>query len=1192
MGALENLAAQQQGRSRRGAGRDRPATFQEFQQARLQREGPTTETREQQLANTAKRLQELVKNDPNLSDKDREQITSSLAQATSRLSESQRERVDVKKDEEKKSQSIFDKFKSAGGRFVGSVFETLEAPTQTVIGALEAASRGDIAGVNQELTSGLATRLSDALLPGDPGTAVARALGGEDFAEQVGGTREIADIFGTRTDTGEIEITAPVLKSIHENAVGRFVLEAGGSILLDPLTYLTFGTSGMLKSGIKTAGEGVARVAAREGADEAVQSLARNAFEEAAKRGGISAGLDAASRELGTELSEDLLQSGVREVIEEAGGASQLSRSLRRGAKITKDSEDIIRDAERVVDLVSRGAGSRAQLRFGGRTAFLGERSRQGAIAKAAIGGFTRLGARRVAQRFADARIPASVTRAYTKAFKSFGDTRAVSTDEAFENVMAYRAGVEADGLQHVEEAASSLRATLIEHGREAADAQELGSLLRGTKRLDDLPEAVQPIGRALMYILDSHESRLVRHGIDPKTAKEYMRELVEPIVTNSAEVPKSAADLIKKNLLFSTEGVEEALSEAARSESRQLGLFDDANVAVDTVAPDFSKALEAVEIANPVESIIANMLRQSKKVAETELARGFLGVRNAKNPAETLAMTAADVAKKTKLEQEMIATQYKRVGDFFVHKEVADDFILGKKAFGDNESIQKFLKVYDKWLRSWKTYATSPIVFGWGFHSRNMMGNLWLSYLGGNTNPVTYARAASIQRKMAKAAKQNPALTEQEIANKALSKAEHDLWKGARDNGVIKSGMHETDLNPSIAQRQADKLAEQKHRIASIGKSRAGRVREGLRRAQARSRAASGLEPEFAVRGAPGRAGRAGTAAKAAVGRNLRGDGFVGRFGRGLGETVENNARLAHFIYETEKHGNVKQAALNTKKYLFDYDELSNFERDILKRIVPFYTFMRKNLGIHIETLAHDPSKIARADKVRNGIVESWGADPEDAPPPWVLDNMGIPVPRSIANFLGGESGSAELDLPVTAALETLRGPVQLAEGLISGDTETIAQAAREIASIPGGGPVELGKGLVELGTGRSAFTGGRGAEGRGGVLEVIARAAAPLATKGQRTTTRVTEGERGRWETIFREFLGIRLDLTTQEDVDQFIKNYQRELDGLIEELEKAGTGVPTLTDLRALELAPPVERSAGASPVGGALAQLLGR
>ncbi len=79
---------------------------------------------------------------------------------------------------------------------------------------------------------------------------------------------------------------------------------------------------------------------------------------------------------------------------------------------------------------------------------------------------------------------------------------------------------------------------------------------------------------------------------------------------------------------------------------------------------------------------------------------------------------------------------------------------------------------------------------------------------------------------------------------------------------------------------------------------------------------------------------------------------------GMELAGTLEDNAKLAHFINKIETGMSIEDAAISTKKYLFDYGDVTPFEKQILKRAMPFYTWSRKNIPLQLEKLVTEPSK------------------------------------------------------------------------------------------------------------------------------------------------------------------------------------------------------------------------------------------
>ncbi len=118
---------------------------------------------------------------------------------------------------------------------------------------------------------------------------------------------------------------------------------------------------------------------------------------------------------------------------------------------------------------------------------------------------------------------------------------------------------------------------------------------------------------------------------------------------------------------------------------------------------------------------------------------------------------------------------------------------------------------------------------------------------------------------------------------------------------------------------------------------------------------------------------------------------------GRTVGSAIENQARLVNFIANLRNTGDVMLAAKRTKQFLFDYNALTNFERSVLRRIIPFYTFTRKNLELQVKTLMTTPGRTGAQITAVNNLGEaiSGGAQLTDeeraALPDWVKTGINV---------------------------------------------------------------------------------------------------------------------------------------------------------------------------------------------------------
>ena len=109
-----------------------------------------------------------------------------------------------------------------------------------------------------------------------------------------------------------------------------------------------------------------------------------------------------------------------------------------------------------------------------------------------------------------------------------------------------------------------------------------------------------------------------------------------------------------------------------------------------------------------------------------------------------------------------------------------------------------------------------------------------------------------------------------------------------------------------------------------------------------------------------------------------LNGYGWAMRMGTRQSDTF---TRLAGMLYQLRQGKSFDEAAVQVKKFYFDYFELTSFERNVMKRIIPFYTWMRKNIPLQLEMMIKNPRELARISDTMNaaaGEPISWSEQPE----------------------------------------------------------------------------------------------------------------------------------------------------------------------------------------------------------------------
>lgn len=192
----------------------------------------------------------------------------------------------------------------------------------------------------------------------------------------------------------------------------------------------------------------------------------------------------------------------------------------------------------------------------------------------------------------------------------------------------------------------------------------------------------------------------------------------------------------------------------------------------------------------------------------------------------------------------------------------------------------------------------------------------------------------------------------------------------------------------------------------------------------------------------------------------------------REMAETREDWTRLAHFVDVLKKEGKnvssldeldkvASEAGRRVRKFNIDYGDLTPFERNTMKRIVPFYTWIRKNIPVQLETLAMNPGKIAlipKGLKALQGITGQTGMDPTfmglNLTPKWLREMAGVRV--------AGE-GQGRNGLYWNPSVIPFSDISQYSEGGVSGILSSALGATNPL--------LRMG---IEQATGKSLYSGG----------------------------------------------------------------------------------------------------------------------
>lgn len=163
---------------------------------------------------------------------------------------------------------------------------------------------------------------------------------------------------------------------------------------------------------------------------------------------------------------------------------------------------------------------------------------------------------------------------------------------------------------------------------------------------------------------------------------------------------------------------------------------------------------------------------------------------------------------------------------------------------------------------------------------------------------------------------------------------------------------------------------------------------------------------------------------------------------GRKVGTNIEDFFRGANFLGNTRKGMSPTMAGLTARDIHFDYDALTNFEKKVMRQVIPFYTFARKNSAAQLENLVRSPgSVIAQMRAMASGRDEdgytpnylaAGGAVPvgeEEGGMRRYISGFGTPLEEALSRFQfkGGMPDAKHTLLQIASSMNPLiKGPLE----------------------------------------------------------------------------------------------------------------------------------------------------------------------
>lgn len=142
-------------------------------------------------------------------------------------------------------------------------------------------------------------------------------------------------------------------------------------------------------------------------------------------------------------------------------------------------------------------------------------------------------------------------------------------------------------------------------------------------------------------------------------------------------------------------------------------------------------------------------------------------------------------------------------------------------------------------------------------------------------------------------------------------------------------------------------------------------------------------------------------------------------RGGRNVSNFIEIQQKAVAYVATLAKGKSVNQALSAATHAGFNYNALTPFESQIMRRIIPFYSFTRKNIELQLRTLAQNPERVNHILRLMD-VGKSPTAEEKKGLPAFIRESLGVKVedlPNGIKVYL------ARFGTPVESFTDIISG-------------------------------------------------------------------------------------------------------------------------------------------------------------------------
>lgn len=341
--------------------------------------------------------------------------------------------------------------------------------------------------------------------------------------------------------------------------------------------------------------------------------------------------------------------------------------------------------------------------------------------------------------------------------------------------------------------------------------------------------------------------------------------------------------------------------------------------------------------------------------------------------------------------------------------------------------SNNKALQLYDRVLSMWKSGVT---VYRPAHHIRNLVGDVYMGALDGVTSVVPYKLAVQVQKALG-----------------SYVDTMQDVDKLV-ELGMVSRGL-ETPAPGKILFRNKSGVPFTAEQVGALAHQ------QGL------------LEHVKTLEDIID------------MGENAKGFSITRPFGgkvqgavRTVSEMQAHNARIAHFIDKLMKSRGrdlpaiVRDASRRARKYHPSGIDLTHFEKTVMRRIIPFYSWIRKSTPVLLEGIVMNPGVTVLPAKIGEALQMANGIDTTRDQP--------FPTDQMFPKWLRDE-GIGPIDLPdgFLGSFSNQMPPGYVQAGVGLNPLSQLLMQFQDPGRTVGSSLTPLAQVPIELMTGRKIFTG-----------------------------------------------------------------------------------------------------------------------